>query len=69
MNRQIVSVLPSIFRLLVWGNPTGLLTFKNLKDHHIEEEADLFAVALELGQMVKTEDIFYLRFRIYFLMI
>lgn len=69
MNRQIVAVLPSFFRLLVWVNPTGLLTFKNLKDRHIEEEADLFAVALELGQMVKTEDIFYLRFRIYFLMI
>ena len=69
MNMQIVAVLLSFFRLLVWGNPTGLLTFKYSKDRHIEEEADLFAVALELGQMVKTEDIFYLRFRTYFLMI
>ena len=61
MNLQITAVLPSFFWLCLWGNPIWVINSQNLKNYDTEEEASLFAVVPECGQMLKTEDMFYLR--------
>ena len=61
MNLQISAMLPSFFWLCLWDNPSWVINFQNLKNHDTEEEASLFAVVPELGHMLKTEDMFYLR--------